>query len=76
MSDESTLNFKSYQALKEELDDLLINKRKKVSDRLRAARGLGDLSDNPEQDAAKEEQRKVETRIVEIIELLKKMEIC
>ena len=48
MSDESTLNFKSYQALKEELDDLLINKRKKVSDRLRAARGLGDLSDNPE----------------------------
>ena len=75
MNNESSLNVKPYQALMEELDDLLINKRKVIADKLRAARKLGDLSDNPEYDAVKEEQYNVEARIDKIRELLKKMEV-
>ena len=58
------------QRQKEELEDLKMNKLKDVHDRLRAARALGDLSDNPEYDAARAEMKKIWDRIDEIENLL------
>ena len=59
-----------FLALKEELEDLEMNKLKAVNDRLRAARKLGDLSDNPEYDAARAEMKKIWARIDEIKNIL------
>ena len=46
----------SYDKLVAELDDLKINKRKEVAERLKVARSYGDLSENAEYDEAKNEQ--------------------
>lgn len=62
-------------ALFKELEDLKTNGRRKVMERLKAARLLGDLSDNPEYDAAKEEQFRIEQRIDEIEDILKRMNV-
>lgn len=61
-----------YIALREELEDLLCNKRKEVANKLRDARALGDLADNPAYDEACDERRALEKRIDEIKELLLK----
>lgn len=62
-----------YNAAKEELYDLMVNGRIQVSEKIRIARSLGDLSDNPAYDAAKEEQRRIEDRIDELKGLLKEL---
>lgn len=49
--------------LEEELDYLITTKRKEVVERIKIARGFGDLSENSEYDAAKDEQGFVEGRI-------------
>lgn len=54
------------QELKEKLDYLLSVKRKEVAEKIKIAREFGDLSENAEYDAAKEEQSFVETEIKEI----------
>ena len=46
----------SYEKLVAELDDLKINKRKEVAERLKVARSYGDLSENAEYDEAKNGQ--------------------
>ncbi|MFJ8262245.1 transcription elongation factor GreA [Rummeliibacillus sp. NPDC094406] len=51
------------QKLEEELDYLITTKRKEVVERIKIARGFGDLSENSEYDAAKDEQGFVEGRI-------------
>lgn len=58
------------QDLKEELKELKEVKRPEVIDSLREARSLGDLSENAEYDAAREAQREVEGRIVELEAML------
>ena len=55
----------------EELQDLRVNKRKEIADKIKEAREQGDLSENAEYDAAKDEQRDIEARIGELEELLK-----
>ena len=55
-----------YLELENELNDLKINKRKEVIKALKEARALGDLSENAEYDAARNEQAKVEGRIKEL----------
>ena len=55
-----------YLALEEELNDLKLNKRPEVITALQEARALGDLSENAEYDAARNEQAKVEARIKEL----------
>ena len=65
----------NYEKLVLELDDLKINKRKEVAERLKVARSYGDLSENAEYDEAKNEQAKIEARIVEIEAMLKNVEI-
>lgn len=59
----------------EELHDLEVNKRKEISKKIGEARELGDLSENAEYDAAKDEQRDIETRIDELKKILGNYEI-
>lgn len=56
----------SYEKLVAELDDLKINKRKEVAERLKVARSYGDLSENAEYDEAKNEQAILEAHITEL----------
>ena len=50
-------------------------KRKEVAQKLKEAREQGDLSENAEYDAAKDEQRDIETQIAELEEILKNAEV-
>ena len=50
----------------QELEDLRTNKRKEIADKIKVALSFGDLSENSEYDEAKNEQAKVEARIVEL----------
>ena len=59
----------------EELQDLSVHKRKEIADKIKEAREQGDLSENAEYDAAKDEQRDIEARIGELEELLKHAEV-
>lgn len=56
--------------LKQELDVLKLEKRPAVIEALKEARALGDLSENAEYDAARNEQAIVEGRITEIEKML------
>lgn len=62
-------------ALEDELQDLKVNKRKEVAVKIKEAREQGDLSENAEYDAAKDEQRDIEIRIEEIEKILKNAEV-
>ena len=55
-----------YLALETELNDLKLKKRPVVIAALQEARSLGDLSENAEYDAARNEQAQVEARIKEL----------
>ena len=61
--------------LEEELEYLKTKKRKEVAEKIKHARGFGDLSENSEYDEAKDEQAKVELRIVEIEKMLKNAKV-
>ena len=63
------------KALEEELQDLKVNRRKEVAQKIKEAREQGDLSENAEYDAAKDEQRDIELRIEEIDKILKNAEL-
>ncbi|WP_405375868.1 transcription elongation factor GreA, partial [Pseudobutyrivibrio sp.] len=63
------------KVLEDELEDLKVNKRKEVSQKIKEAREQGDLSENAEYDAAKDEQRDIEARIEEIEKILKNAEV-
>lgn len=62
-------------ALESELQDLRVNKRKEIAQKIKVAREQGDLSENAEYDAAKDEQRDIEARIEEIENILKNAEV-
>lgn len=64
-----------YQKLQDELEYLITVKRGEVSEKIKIARGFGDLSENAEYDEAKEEQAKVEAKISELELQLKNVEI-
>ncbi len=57
--------------LQKELKNLKLVKRPEVIKRIKVARGYGDLSENSEYDAAKDEQSHVEDRISQVEEMLK-----
>jgi transcription elongation factor GreA len=60
-----------FDELKQELEGLKTTKRIEVSQRLKTAKEYGDLSENSEYAEAREEQASVETRIIELEDLLK-----
>lgn len=61
--------------LKDELEHLKTVGRADIAEKIKVARGYGDLSENSEYDEAKNEQAKIEARIVEIEAMLKNVEI-
>ena len=75
MANEILMTAEGYKALKDELEDLKTIKRGEVSEKIRVARGFGDLSENSEYDEAKNEQAIVEARIQTLEEQLKNAKI-
>ena len=76
--EENKKNLLTREGLKkyeDELQELKVVKRKEVSQKLKEARAQGDLSENAEYDAAKDEQRDIEARIYELEQLLKNVEV-
>ncbi len=69
------LTYEGLKALEDELQDLKINRRKDVAEKIKEARGQGDLSENAEYDAAKEEQAEIEARIVQLEKMLRNAEV-
>jgi transcription elongation factor GreA len=69
------LTYEGLRQLEEELHDLKVNQRKNVAQKIKEAREQGDLSENAEYDAAKDEQRDIEARIEEIDKILKNAEV-
>ena len=61
--------------LKDELENLKTKGRADIAEKIKIARGYGDLSENSEYDEAKNEQAKIEARIVEIEAMLKNVDI-
>ena len=71
----NTLSKEGAEKLKEELEDLKLNKRKEVSERIKIAREFGDLKENAEYHEAKDEQGFIEGRILELENILKTAKI-
>ncbi len=72
-------NMMTYEHLKElekELEDLKVNRRREISEKIKEAREQGDLSENAEYDAAKDEQRDIEARIEQLENILKNAEVA
>ena len=69
------LTYAGLKALEDELEDLKVVKRKEVAAKIKEAREQGDLSENAEYDAAKDEQRDIEARIEELEGILKNAEV-
>lgn len=67
---QTVLTPKGLKKIEEEYEYLKVEKRKEIAERIKIARGFGDLSENAEYTAAKEEQAKMETRIAELKKIL------
>ena len=75
---EAKKNILTYEGLRryeDELHELKVVKRKEVAQKIKEAREQGDLSENAEYDAAKDEQRDIEARIEELEKILKNAEV-
>lgn len=72
------INYVTEEGLKkiqDELYELKHGKRREIAERIAEAKELGDLSENAEYTEAKEEQSLVETRILELEQMLKNVEV-
>ena len=63
------------EKLEAELEDLKVNKRKEIIERIKIARSFGDLSENSEYESAKDEQAFVEGRISNLENMIRFAEI-
>lgn len=76
MAEKKTLlTYTGLKQLEDELELLKVVKRKEVAEKIKEAREQGDLSENAEYDAAKDEQRDIEARIDELEKILKNVEV-
>ncbi|MCL1877372.1 MAG: transcription elongation factor GreA, partial [Defluviitaleaceae bacterium] len=76
MADKKTvLTSEGLEKLEKELQHLKVVRRKEVASKIKDARGQGDLSENAEYDAAKDEQAEIENRIVLIEKILRNAEV-
>lgn len=71
MAQEIILTAEGYEELKNELQQLKTVKRAELADKIKTARGFGDLSENSEYDEAKNDQAMVEARIADVEVMLK-----
>lgn len=72
MPGEILMTAEGFEELKKELEELRTVRRKEIAEKIRVARGFGDLSENSEYDEAKNEQAIVEAKIATLEEQLKK----
>ena len=75
MAEKQFLTKKGYEERVALLENLKVVRRKEVAQKLKEAREQGDLSENAEYDAAKDEQRDIEARIEELEKILKNAEV-
>lgn len=75
MEKKNILTYEGLKNLEEELQNLKVVRRKEVAQKIKEAREQGDLSENAEYDAAKDEQRDIEARIEEVEKILKNAEV-
>ena len=71
----ATLTLDAYLRLKSELDELTTNGREHIAERIKVAREHGDIRENAEYDAAKNEQGLMEARIRKIQAMLRDPDI-
>ena len=71
----NVLTYSGLKKLEDELTRLKVEERKRIAEKIKEAREQGDLSENAEYDAAKDEQRDIEARIDEIEKILKNAEV-
>ena len=69
------LTYDGLKNMEAELENLKTVRRKDVAEKIKEARGQGDLSENAEYDAAKEEQAEIEARIVQLEKMLRNAEV-
>ena len=69
------LTYAGLKQYEDELQNLKVVRRKEVAQKIKEAREQGDLSENAEYDAAKDEQRDIELRIEELEKLVKNAEV-
>lgn len=75
MATELLMTQEGYESLKRELNELKSVTRGEISEKIRVARGFGDLSENSEYDEAKNEQAVVEARIKKLEDQLKSVKV-
>ena len=75
MADKQMYTKQGYQELLDELSYLKLTRREEIKEQIAVARGFGDLSENAEYDEARNEQAKVEARIVELEALIENAEV-
>ena len=76
MSEKKTmLTYEGLKKLEAELQELKVVRRREVAQLIKEARSQGDLSENAEYDAAKEEQATVEARIAQLEKMLRNAEV-
>jgi transcription elongation factor GreA len=69
------LTYEGLRKYEDELQHLKVVRRQEVAQKIKEAREQGDLSENAEYDAAKDEQRDIEARIEELEKILKNAEV-
>ena len=75
MEKKNLMTYAGLKKLEDELHELKVVRRKEVAEKIKEAREQGDLSENAEYDAAKDEQRDIEARIEQIEKILKNAEV-
>lgn len=66
MAKETVVTREGYEKLKEEIEDLSVRGRREIAERIKEARDFGDISENAEYDAAKNDQAMLEARIASL----------
>lgn len=75
MEEKNILTAEGLKQYEDELEDLRVNKLREIAEKIKEARAQGDLSENAEYDAAKEEQGDIVARIDHLERLLKNVEV-
>jgi transcription elongation factor GreA len=75
MQKEFPMTQSGYEQLQQELEELITVKRPEVVEKIKVARSFGDLSENSEYDAAKDEQGFVEQEITKIEDMIRHAKI-
>jgi transcription elongation factor GreA len=75
LSRQSVITPEGLEKLKEEIETLSTTKRREVAERIKEAREFGDISENAEYDDAKNEQARVEQRIAQLEERLRRADV-